>query len=133
MINFDLTLPENLVTTAVYGLQASTGSTYLITLESSDLVNQPVSFIVTDTSSSPDRYQQFVVITSGVTLALGDYSYQIFEDPDSVLDPTGLNLLEIGRWVVTGPATQSIPAPYQNPTVAEFGSYKNPYYSNNKT
>lgn len=133
MINFDLTLPENIVTMPVYGLQASTGSTYLIVLTSSDLVNPPVAFTVQDVSSSPDRYQQFNVITSGVTLALGDYGYSIYEDPTLTLDPTNLNLLEIGRWVVTGPRTSSIPTPYQNPTVNEYGSYKNPYYSNNNT
>jgi hypothetical protein len=77
------------------------------------LTNANYFTIATDQSPSPCRYQLFCVTDTGnttpnpaeaqVSLPLkGQYHYFIYANPDSVLDPTGLNLCEIGKLLVTG-------------------------------
>lgn len=129
MITFNLAIPINEIVIPLYGLQATTGSTYLFEIENSSNFGSPEPFLVTDVSSSPDRYQKFLVPTSGLTLQLGDYTYSVYESPTGSTSPFGLNLLGIGRWLTTGITTLPIPNAYQNPSGSTFPSYKNPYYT----
>jgi hypothetical protein len=78
--------------------------------------------VVTDKSHSPNRYNLFCVTetsqSTGTTnpydgqLALplsGFYSYHIYENPYSSLSPTGLHLVEQGKWLVLKNKFQEAP------------------------
>jgi|ERR1700722_4048594 len=93
--------------------------------------------VVNDVSNSPDRYQEFCVLaTSGTTDPLqsqinlplaGQYDYNFYENPNSLLSPTGLNKVESGKLLVVTPST-SLPA-YQsniNPSLQVYDATKYP-------
>jgi len=58
-----------------------------------------VAFIAPgDLSPYPLRYNEFLINTSNYITKVGQYSYTIYEqDNDTNTDPTGLNIVEVGR------------------------------------
>lgn len=83
--------------------------------------------VVEDKSPSPCRYQLFCITETGgntvdamlgqTSLSLqGQYHYRAYANPNSALDPTGLQLLEVGKALVTG----------QEPTEVAYQSAVNP-------
>ena len=72
--------------------------------------------ILTDTSSTPERFNEFTVTdTVDVTFLLnGFYTYKIYEQPNGSgnLDPDGLTIVEVGRMHVY--QTETAPNYYDN-------------------
>lgn len=76
------------------------------------LSNEYFYCVATDNSTSQYRYQRFCVthqfsmvnpLLSQVNMKLeGSYEYNIYENPDSLLVPTGLNLVETGKMKCIG-------------------------------
>lgn len=85
--------------------------------------NEKFYTIAQDTSDWQERYQRFCIThvtgdtTSGLTevnMQLeGFYEYNIYENPDSLLIPDGLNLVETGRMKLIGFTEEK---PVYNPT-----------------
>ena len=77
--------------------------------------NVSFSCVVTDNSVSQYRYNRFCLkhrfgavdpMAGEVNMTLeGFYTYEVYENPDSVLDPAGLNLCEFGKMKCIGTAT----------------------------
>lgn len=101
---------------------------YLLQL-TNDVTTDQDLIVVDDQSQHRDRYQLFTVFTSGLTYTdLGFYHYYAYENPSGVTNPSGLTLLENGKWLNTGTPINPLPLAYQNPTGATLVTYKNPNY-----
>lgn len=96
-----------------------------------EFVNQQaqskVYCISSDLSTSPNRYNLFCInetsqasggtnpLDSDVPLPLpGFYYYNVYENPGSVLSPTGLNQVETGKALVIANKVQSTPTYVSN-------------------
>lgn len=75
-----------------------------------DLTNVAYYFISADTSLHIKRYNEFS-ITEGISdplngsIILGDvgfYTYKVYEQSGTSLDPTGLNVVEVGKVKLLG-------------------------------
>lgn len=108
-------------------------STYLFEFRSAQQ-NTLYYTIATDRSPSPCRYQEFCItdigsgtpdpVSAQVLLRLkGQYHYRVFANPDSVLDPTGLNCVEIGKLLVTGDEPKEVV--YESTVNPDLVMYKN--------
>ena len=103
---FALTLTENSTISA---------PTWLFVFENEfNTASQPIYWVGVDTSPYVNRYNLFT-LEEGVdlTLIIGQYTYSVYESPvpivvDQNTSASGLNLVEEGRMVVSGTATQSI-------------------------
>ncbi len=77
----------------------------------SDETNNKVYFIPTDISPNKVRYNEFTIIEpTNMSLTVGTYKYTIYEQASSSnTNPSGLNVVEIGRVDVIG-STTAIPS-----------------------
>jgi hypothetical protein len=123
----------NQVVTTLKEMQCVPSTIYLLQFINKS-TNDFFYVIATDISTSPDRYQLFCITEIGsgtpdptqgeVLLTLqGQYDYNIFANPDSLLDPTGLNQVETGKLLVTGFSPQ-LPV-YQSNVNPDLVMYKN--------
>jgi hypothetical protein len=91
--------------------------------------------VAPDLSTSPNRYNQFCITEttglSGTTNPLnaqvfltlaGFYYYNVYENPNSVLSPAGLNQVETGKALVIAPASAPTPTYVSsvNPTLIVY-------------
>jgi len=91
--------------------------------------------VATDVSTSPFRHNDFCITETGpsgttnpyaaqVNLPLpGQYSYNVYENPESVLSPSGLHRVESGKLLVMGvDTTQAAFQSAVNPNLQVYNS-----------
>jgi hypothetical protein len=95
--------------------------------------------VATDVSTSPYRHNDFCITETGpsgstdpyagqVNLPLpGQYSYNVYENPQSVLTPSGLHRVESGKLLVVG-VTAASPA-FQSAVNPNLVAYNNNIYN----
>jgi hypothetical protein len=83
--------------------------------------------VALDRSCSPERYNAFCIPETNCLLP-GQYSYNIYENPDSLLVPTGLNCVESGRLLVIGVDADT--TSYQSQVNPNLQVYDNKSYNN---
>jgi hypothetical protein len=96
---------QNPVTVTVSELQQGTGSLFL--WEFINGTSKVSSYTLAYDSASLNRYNRFCITTTGSNAdstqgqvylpLLGQYLYNVYEDPSGSLSPTGLNLCEMGK------------------------------------
>ena len=75
-----------------------------------------------DTSSAPDRYNQFAINANSVfaNQAAGQWQYKVYESIAPTMDPTGLNLLENGKMLLQRASPLTINGYQSTPTYVGY-------------
>lgn len=104
---------QNPVTVTVSELQQGTGSLFL--WEFINGISKQSVYTLAYDSASLNRYNRFCITTTGSNAdptagqvylpLLGQYLYNVYEDPSGSLSPAGLNLCEMGKMILTGSVT----------------------------
>jgi|SRR5579863_5783932 len=101
----------NKIVTTLFEFKTGSTTTYLCEFINNS--SQEAFYCVATDLSNTTRYNNFCItevsgssanpLQSQVNLNQeGQYTYKIYENPNSSLDPTGLNLCEVGRLLVIG-------------------------------
>jgi hypothetical protein len=105
----------NDVVVTVSELKEGTGSLYLFAFTGNS-ENESAYCLAYDSASLNSRYNRFSITVANTTASLQPYnatifltsgrgSYAIYEATSASLDPTGLNIVEAGEYVLTGSYT----------------------------